>query len=56
MKRDSGQDYAPYTHGLRNQISYASIIRTDYAFAKNLKQRDGAYPNRLLGISTINVL
>ena len=33
-KPDNRQDYAPYTHGLRNQVSYASVIRTDYAFTE----------------------
>ncbi len=39
MKPDSRQDYAPYTHGLRNQISFASVIRTDYAFAEKPERK-----------------
>ena len=39
MKPDSRQDYAPYTHGLRNQVSYASVIRTDYAFAEKPERK-----------------
>ena len=46
MKPDSRQDYAPYTHGLRNQFFYASVVRTDYAFTEKPERKVFAVKTR----------